>query len=94
MTRRSTTSDANGPYDNALIAPVTILDAEGRVLRVLAAAEFRRVHVQQPVVRDARRWRRPNGSNRERQWTSTPDHADEVARAAVPSNSPDGQADS
>jgi len=92
MTCRSTISDANGPYDDKLIAPVTILDAEGRVLRVLAAAEFRRIYA--PDVRDARRWRRPNGSNRERQWTSTPDHGDEVARAAFPSNSPGGQADS
>lgn len=65
MTRRSTTRDANRRHDEELIAPVTILDAEGRVLRVLAAAEFRRVHARQPDVRDARRWRRPNGSSRE-----------------------------
>ena len=33
------------PSDEESIAPVTILDAQGHVVRIQAAAEFRRTHV-------------------------------------------------
>ena len=54
MARRSTTSDVNGRDHEELIAPVTILDARGRVVAVLPVAEFRRIHGM-PAARRARR---------------------------------------
>jgi len=61
MARRSTTSDVNGRDHEELIAPVTILDARGRVVAVLPVAEFRRIHGMpaRPGARDAFRGRRP-----------------------------------
>jgi hypothetical protein len=48
------------PSGDDFIAPVTILDAEGRVVRVVSAAEFRRDHatvVSVPVPAAPRRGR-------------------------------------
>jgi len=39
--------------DDEPIAPVTILDAQGRVVRVLAAAEFRTTHPLDGASHDA-----------------------------------------
>jgi hypothetical protein len=45
--------------DEERAAPVTILDALGRVIRVVPAEEFRRVHgVPAPVSTDTRRRRK------------------------------------
>ena len=41
------------PAGDELIAPVKILDAEGNVLRVVSAAEFRRAHPRSPAGRFA-----------------------------------------
>jgi len=55
-----TASDAvRFPFAPETIAPVTILDAEGRVVQVVSAEDFRRAH---PVVKipsgESRRQRR------------------------------------
>lgn len=42
MTQRAGTSDVKLPGHEEPIAPVTILDGQGRVLRVMQASEFRR----------------------------------------------------
>lgn len=42
MTQRAATSDVKLPGHEEPIAPVTILDGEGRVVRVAQASEFRR----------------------------------------------------
>jgi len=39
------------PSTDELIAPVTILDAQGQVVRVLAADEFRRTHPRDATAR-------------------------------------------
>jgi len=39
------------PSGDEVIAPVTILDAQGQVVRVLAADEFRRTHPRDPTAR-------------------------------------------
>jgi len=60
MTRRQL-HDVRLPDEENTVAPVTILDAEGRVLRVVPAREFRPT----PVVRAAPmlvRARRPRDS--------------------------------
>jgi hypothetical protein len=67
MTQRSTASDWSLRSHEELIAPVTILDAQGRVVRVLPATEFRRIHAAptQPVGRDVLHARRPRMTSRE-----------------------------
>ena len=42
MTQRARTSDVKLPGHEEPIAPVTILDEQGRVVRVVQASEFRR----------------------------------------------------
>jgi hypothetical protein len=42
MTQRAGTSDVKLPGHEEPIAPVTILDEQGRVVRVVQASEFRR----------------------------------------------------
>ncbi len=42
MTRRAQVDDVRLPGEEQPIAPVTIFDGEGRVLRVVPAAELRR----------------------------------------------------
>ena len=42
MTQRARTSDVKLPGYEEPIAPVTILDEQGRVVRVVQASEFRR----------------------------------------------------
>ena len=39
------------PSGDEVIAPVKILDAEGNVVRVVSAAEFRRTHPRVPTRR-------------------------------------------
>ena len=39
------------PSGDEFIAPVTILDAQGQVVRVVAAAEFRRIHPRDTTTR-------------------------------------------
>jgi hypothetical protein len=43
------------PSREESVAPVTILDGEGSVVRVVPAAEFRRLHPSSPDFRHARR---------------------------------------
>ncbi len=63
MNTISTVVDLPSPEES--IAPVTILDAEGRVVRIVPAEEFRRHHPlsggdrdETPGTARARRWRR------------------------------------
>jgi hypothetical protein len=51
------------PSDDEVIAPVTIFDAQGHVMRVVAADEFRRIHPRDATARFpmAALRRRPRG---------------------------------
>jgi hypothetical protein len=62
MNRRSTAQEINLPAHEETIAPVTILDGEGRVMRVVPAHEFRRAHVTSPPPTLLRWRRRPTPS--------------------------------
>jgi hypothetical protein len=46
------------PSDDEVIAPVTIFDAQGQVVQVVAAAEFRRIHPRDTTVRSPAVFRR------------------------------------
>ena len=46
------------PSGDESIAPVTIFDAQGQVIRVVAAAEFRRIHPMDTTVRSPAVFRR------------------------------------
>ena len=63
MNRRSETNEVKLPSHEELIAPVTILDVQGRVVRVVPATEFRRIQVvpTRPIVGN---WRRRKGPRR------------------------------
>ena len=64
MAQRAGTSDVKLPGHEEPIAPVTILDEQGRVVRVVQASEFRRA----ATIRAGRTggWR-PSGSRAEGQ---------------------------
>jgi hypothetical protein len=57
MSRRSQTAEMRLPSDEEPIAAVTILDGQGRVLRVVPASEFRRAAKGDPHLLP-RSWRR------------------------------------
>jgi hypothetical protein len=50
---RSYVSAVMLPSEDDAIAPVRILDADGQVVRVVPAAEFRQTH---PLSEERRRW--------------------------------------
>ena len=64
MSQRVGTSDVKLPGHEESIAPVTILDEQGRVVRVVQASEFRRAATTHTGRTGGGR---PNGSRAERQ---------------------------
>jgi hypothetical protein len=64
MSQRAATSDVKLPGHEEPIAPVTILDEQGRVVRVVQASEFRRAATSRAARTGG--WR-PSGSRAERQ---------------------------
>jgi hypothetical protein len=62
MNRRSEASAVHLPGHEETIAPVTILDAEGRVIQVIPAEEFRRTRavLTRPTVMSWRRRQSPS----------------------------------
>ena len=64
MAQRAGTSDVKLPGHEEPIAPVTILDEQGRVVRVVQASEFRRAATSR--VGRPGGWR-PGGSRAERE---------------------------
>jgi hypothetical protein len=59
MTRRSQAGGIRLPSDEEPIAPVTILDSQGRVVRVVPASEFRRARGEKEGPRPLLRWSKP-----------------------------------
>jgi hypothetical protein len=57
MSRRSQADEIRLPSDEEPIAAVTILDGQGRVVRVVPACEFRRTSKGDPELLP-RNWRR------------------------------------
>jgi hypothetical protein len=70
MTQRATTSDVKLPGHEEAIAPVTILEGQGRVVRVMQASEFRRAATGRAERTGG--WR-PSGSRAEGQSSRSHD---------------------
>ena len=59
MDRRGTIGEIRLPQREEPVAPVTIFDGNGSVLRVVPAAEFRRAAAAAPPIHFGRRARAP-----------------------------------